>query len=81
MDENVEGRSGGSPFCVVDERTIKPTWDALTWASVGVGAAAVAGGLIWYLAAPRGTSRSARAPSLTGSFASTGGTMRLGWSF
>ncbi len=57
------------------------TWDALTWASVGVGAAAVAGGLIWYLAAPRGTSRSARAPSLTGSFASTGGTMRLGWSF
>lgn len=57
------------------------TYDALTWASFGVGAAAVAGGLIWYFAAPRGAPRGARGPTVTGSFASTGAALRLGWSF
>lgn len=56
-------------------------YQTLAFVSVGVGAAAVIGGLAWYFAAPRSTTRTSRAPSLSGGVASTGGTVALSWSF
>lgn len=56
-------------------------YQTLAFVSVGVGAAAVVGGLAWYFAAPRSAARTSRAPSLSGNVASTGGSVSLTWSF
>lgn len=57
------------------------TLDTAGWVSLGVGAAAVVGGVVWYAVAPRRSDARARVPTLTGAVASTGASLRLAWTF
>jgi hypothetical protein len=48
------------------------TWDTLAWVSLGVGAAAVVGSVLWYALSPRGERAQRSAMRFGGSFQATG---------